>query len=551
MNAANPPTAETIGGKPTWPRENRFALVSLVVLLAAIALVRARFLSLPFERDEGEYAYAARLLLDGLLPYAHVYNMKLPGAYASYAAIFALLGESVRSVRLGHIAVNLATTAIAFLWARRHFSAMPALVASAVFGGLSLGRDIQGLFANAEVFLLLPAMIGLWLVWPAQGFAGKRNLILAGVTLGLAFVIKQQAAIYIAWAAAFVALRHWHLGASKPRAVLNAALLLAAAAMPFAITCAAFAFKGHFAEMWFWTFTYSRQYVSQAGLADAWVNFKHYSPFRTDNIVAVVWLAALAGCVVASLRPQHRAKGLVVASLLAASACATGVGLYFRPHYFALMLPAIAMSAAAGTAAIASWLRSRSPSFAGASPAIIAIATMSIILAGNASYLFSMSPMQVSRATFGFEPFPEAVVIGRWLEEHTTPDQTIAVVGSEPEIYFHANRRAATGFIYMYALMERHPFAKDMQRRLREEIEANCPEYVLFVATPSSWNRTPESDLGVLEWFTQYREAHYERVGLIDIVSEDRTEYYWGDASRRNPQSRIDWIAVYKRRAGD
>ena len=42
-------------------------LVALVVLGAAA--IRIRLLDIPLERDEGEYAYTAQLMLQGIPPY--------------------------------------------------------------------------------------------------------------------------------------------------------------------------------------------------------------------------------------------------------------------------------------------------------------------------------------------------------------------------------------------------------------------------------------------------------------------------------------------------
>src|SRR6266852_3512326 len=80
----------------------------VVVLLALLfaGLVRARLLSVPFERDEGEYAYAGQLILQGIPPYRMVYNMKLPGTYAAYALIMALFGQTIGGIHLGLLLVN-------------------------------------------------------------------------------------------------------------------------------------------------------------------------------------------------------------------------------------------------------------------------------------------------------------------------------------------------------------------------------------------------------------------------------------------------------------
>jgi len=47
------------------------------------------------------------------------------------------------------------------------------------------------------------------------------------------------------------------------------------------------------------------------------------------------------------------------------------------------------------------------------------------------------------------------------LRAHTAPTERIAVIGSEPQIYFFAQRHAATGYIYMYALTSRNARPED------------------------------------------------------------------------------------------
>jgi len=59
---------------------------------------RLRLLNFPLERDEGEYAYAGQLMLQGIPPYQLAYNMKFPGTYAAYAASWGCLAR--RSARL-------------------------------------------------------------------------------------------------------------------------------------------------------------------------------------------------------------------------------------------------------------------------------------------------------------------------------------------------------------------------------------------------------------------------------------------------------------------
>ena len=53
-------------------------IVLAVIVLGLVIVIRIRLLGIPLERDEGEYAYAGQLLLQGIPPYKLAYNMKFP-----------------------------------------------------------------------------------------------------------------------------------------------------------------------------------------------------------------------------------------------------------------------------------------------------------------------------------------------------------------------------------------------------------------------------------------------------------------------------------------
>ena len=88
---------------------------------------------------------------------------------------------------------------------------------------------------------------------------------------------------------------------------------------------------------------------------------------------------------------------------------------------------------------------------------------------------------------YGFSPFPESPEIARYLEAHTKPGETIAVLGSEPQIFFLAHRHSASGYIYVYPLTEPQPLAPAMRQEFKKEIETAKPEFVVHVNILSSW----------------------------------------------------------------
>jgi hypothetical protein len=147
-------------------------------------------------------------------------------------------------------------------------------------------------------------------------------------------------------------------------------------------------------------------------------------------------------------------------------------------------------------------------------------------------------------------PFVEAIEIGRYLQARSGPEDRIAVLGSEPEIFFYANRKSATGYVYMYPLMENQPFASRMQDEMIREIEAARPLHLVFVGVAASWAARPSSDQRILAWANQYTADCYDRVGVADIDPARGTTIRW-DAESRDYQPQSAFVVLtFRRRSG-
>jgi hypothetical protein len=162
-------------------------------------------------------------------------------------------------------------------------------------------------------------------------------------------------------------------------------------------------------------------------------------------------------------------------------------------------------------------------------------------------FLFRLSPLEACREIYGRNPFPEAIQVADYIRAHSEKDARIAVLGSEPEIYFYAHRHSATSYIYMYGLMEAQPYALTMQNEMIGEVEAAAPEYVVQVSGNASWLQDEQSPTRIFDWWYAYGAQHYQLVGIADIISEKRTEYRWAAAAEAyQPQSSY-YLAVYRR----
>ena len=111
----------------------------MLVLLFLVVAIRLRLLEVPLERDEGEYAYGAQILLHGGLPYVDFYSMKLPGIYFLYSIFIKFFGDTQTAIHLGLLCINILSIFLVYILGKRLFSGFAGLFASASDALLTLG----------------------------------------------------------------------------------------------------------------------------------------------------------------------------------------------------------------------------------------------------------------------------------------------------------------------------------------------------------------------------------------------------------------------------
>ena len=298
--------------------------------------------------------------------------------------------------------------------------------------------------------------------------------------------------------------------------------------------------------MWFWTYAYARQYGSVTVLWEGWDSLFEIGSSVVETCL-LAWILAALGLAALAWDSRSRKHALFLIGLLLFSWAAVCVGFYFRPHYFILVLPAVSLLAGvAVTSAARELSQVLDHAAATAVPVLILAIVVMVSVAAQSDVLFQLDPISVCRKAYGMSPFPEAEGISDFLNQQTQADARIAVLGSEPEIYFDAHRHSATGYIYVYPLFEPQKFALQMQKEMAKEIEDNRPDYIVLVKVATSWQVRPNADRWILTWFKNYLAAHYQIVGVADEVAP-QTRYIWGDAAKAYKEESEAAIEVFKR----
>jgi hypothetical protein len=521
----------------------------MVAVLVVVAVARLRLLNFPLERDEGEYAYAGQLMLQGIPPYQLAYNMKFPGTYAAYAAIMALFGQTPAGIHFGVMCMTTLTALMLFWLGKQILDWTAGMIAATFYTVMAASPSMLGLAGHATHFAAFFATAGLCAMWRTRQNGQGLMIMTSGLLLGAAILMKQPAALIALWAAmAFAVTRFRRTETPIGKRLRAIATFGAGIILPFALCCLVLWRAGVFEKFWFWTIDYARQYASIVPVAES----PRFFRAGVGRVIAAnysLWLIAAGGLVLMwfDKRLQKNRAWLLGFSL--ASTLSVCPGFYFRKHYFLLMLPALALLAGCAVSGMRRLWNERSHPFQLGDWPVWGYGLMiaMTMLVNRDIWFVQDVKTQVSRTTYGADPFPEAQLVASYIRANSPPSAPMAVLGSEPELYFLSRRHSATGYIYTYGMMEPQPFARRMQEEMIHDIETSQPGFIIFVDAPMSWFRYPDSDPRIFDWWDSY-QTNYNLVAISDVISPTETVNAWGaDVVKRYGGVHGSALEVYQR----
>jgi Dolichyl-phosphate-mannose-protein mannosyltransferase len=517
-----------------------------VIVFGVVIAIRIRLLGIPLERDEGEYAYAGQLILQGIPPYKLAYNMKFPGTYAAYAVIMSIFGQTVIGIHLGLLLVNAATVVLIFFLGRQLMNSTLGLAAAMSYAVLSVSTSVLGFAGHATHFVLLPVLGGTLLLFNSTDRQALGRLFASGLLFGIGLLMKQPAVFFVLFGMTYLVSSNLHRRARAKKIVVLGLTFSAGVILPLGITCLLLWQMGVFDRFWFWTIDYARQYGSLIPFSLAPQIFA----YTTREVVLAgwpIWMLAGIGLVAGLWESRTRSLAILLLGFLFFAVLALCPGFYFRLHYFVLVLPAVSLLAGVAVSRLSSLIVSR-----GMLTRFFCFLVLGTALAWpiitERKFFFQAFPADASRMIYPESPFAESIRIGEYLREQTSRSDTIAVLGSEPQIYFYSNRHSASGYIYTYGLMEAQKYAPQMQQEMIREIERAHAKFLIFVVMSDSWLQRPESEQTIFTWANEYTAQNYAVAGFVNMVAPDRTDYYFGGVPESVPQLG-KYILIYQRKS--
>ena len=421
-------------GAPTHSlRQFRFAALGIILLTVVIRLPS---LLHPQPIDsEAMYSVVANEIVDGGRPYIDAVERKPPLLFWTYAAAFKVAGRyNWKALHIVALVWTLSAMAGLYVIGRELFDRNSGLIAAFFYTVFQPWWTWKNLTFDSEMLMNLP-IIWAWAIAFGRGSSRLRpELFLGGALLGVAFLLKQPAAIAAVPLGIYLLLPSYRAsrGFTPTNSIIQAAMLTAGFSLALGLVTIVLWKQGILHEAFYWT------------IADHDVPhvFWHKGIVNTLTFVATC-LPLVIGAILAcrdkdEIWTGKTAERTALLGLLAVSAIGAVAGARFYPHYYVQLIPPLVLLAAPYYARL--WSRRMQPPNWLLRPKVTYAWLALTVIAFSIKHWTGLAPGCVPSET------------GRYLFTHSAPDDRIFVWGQASKIYLDAHRRPASRYIETYPL---------------------------------------------------------------------------------------------------
>ncbi len=323
-----------------------FYFLGLGIVLLLIFIIRKNFLTIPFERDEGSYAYAGRIILDGAITYRDIGSQRLDGVFYAYALIVGIFGYSVKALHVAFLLINMCSAVMLFFLTRKLSNNLAAFAASLFFAVLSMTATASGFTIQSEhivAFFIIGAFLSLIYYFNSNKFW---QLVLAGVLFSFAFQIKQTSFFYGFLAGALLIYKGIFVDKTKFTKILIVATVFCASVLvPIGLDLLLIYKNGAWADFKLWFFDIRNQYTSLISF-DKGLEYLNYSFASIYRDYKFFWIISFIGTITVFFTSLSLWKKILIAGLNVAGFLTVVPGYHYYGHYFLQWIPAVSLVAA-------------------------------------------------------------------------------------------------------------------------------------------------------------------------------------------------------------
>jgi len=476
-------------------------IITVVGVFFLVLALRGNSIMTPFERDEGEYAYSARLLLRGGVPYKESFLQKPPPIIYTYAIGQLFDPYGVASPRILAILFIIGTIYLTGYIAYKEFGWMAGVAGMWIITPMLSFPYLAALAANTEIFMMLPltATVALFVKSKTENTSSQKLHILAGL-LGTIAILYKPIAIFPLVFLFFIWLVHIRSKTQSMHTPVQAILSWSlGCAISLMLFLGYFILRGAGLSLWESTVEFNRHYATFFGLGLGHIA-QRMSVFLlkwTPLFFFLLWALAM------QLRKSWFYFGLLLSSLL---------GVFQTPigHYYLLLMPFWAILTAGAIYHLSKFIESKSTLLFSL---LITFVVLIYMLMGVGEQ-FSKTPLEIGRWVYGQEnPFEESVIIAKKMQEVTSPSDNVFVAGSEPQILYYADRKSSSRFVITYPFVIRTPLQVAYQQEAIRELQGDQPKAIVVSQRAESGLWDEKSPQDFRNFLIELLKTKYNLVG--------------------------------------
>lgn len=497
--------------------------IHLGIIAVFLFVLRINLLDLPLERDESAYAYLGQRAAEGLSPYRDFYEMKPPFLFYGYSLLNLIFGYSMEGLRWGALFLSFVMCIGVYLIGRSFFGAKYGLLAALILALLSANPYASMVFAESELLVMAIALYGIWLLCRLLTETPSSKLerwwlIGAGLLIGSAVMIKQSAVFFLGFAAVIlVLLAEGDDLKSRVVKLIQKGLWFSLGATTPVLICLAIIFGfGVWEEFAFWNLEYPTLYTEEN--QDSTVNLFQ---INFNNIIqhqVLLWVLAALGLLAIVLKGLGRKLSIAFLALVLFSFLTITPGQRYYLHYWIQFLPAVSLLWAHLFFKLEKMGENPALSFAKAGSLPLAFLFLLIGVALSSTHWLKTDSASLMRNMFGGNPFVEDQLMARIIESQIQPNETVVVLGAEPQIYVYLNKKAPSRHFYTAFLSRNHRFSQGWQDEALEALKTKKPDYVVFNIVPMSWMLRENSNQGFYQSSYNWALNNYTPIAWADYV---------------------------------
>jgi len=400
--------------------------------------------------DEGIYLAIGQAIRKGVTLYLRIHDNKPPTLY-----YLAAIGQTVFGFRLILMLVMIPTVILFYKVAKNFLNENRTKIVTIIFLVLTSIPVIEGNIANSEIFMLLPTIAGIGLVYKAKN---RWSYLWAGLLLGIAFTIKVPVAVEAMFAGLWIVITK--LKKEKFKIVFDLTV--------FGI--------GFVIPITWWGLYFLRAGAINDFLAAALLqNFGYLSSWQhgasSGNIVPsglmmrlIIMLVSWVLFYVLYLGKKTNSKLLFLMMWFLATIFGALLSGRPYPHYLIQVLPPFVMLLAYG------WTL------------VIVLAILATVILKYKFYFYRTIPYYVNfyannrnfRNYFGGN-VESIYKIADYIRKNSSEEDKIFVWGNEPYLFPLSDRLPATKYIVTYHIEDFKGYDLTM-----EQLKINMPKFVVY-----------------------------------------------------------------------